>query len=210
MKNKHLPHATGLLLLLIAGICISGCVTVQNPEIQIKKISITDISLKQMIFTADIEAYNPNSMELELSNLDITISYKEGNTIEKIGTGSFERIKIPAKGREHITIPIIVKNFDIIKTVVSFLKTGEMRIMTTGSGQYDIMFMHNTVAFTHEMDLSIDNVEGAVKDTMQELISTVQGTKTTVDRVKNLVTPVKEGVEVMINLIQNNSTPLPV
>jgi len=124
MKSENYKYIIELLILLIVLSFLSGCTNVQNPEITIEKVSITDISLQKMTLRADIEIYNPNSLELDVSNLDIAISYKDGDTIEKMGSGTTNPIKIPGKTREKIAIPIIVNNYDVIKTVLTFVTTG--------------------------------------------------------------------------------------
>ena len=206
MKKGYLPQIVVLLLLLTIFLTFSGCISVQNPEITIQKISITNVSLQKMTWRADIQIYNPNSMEVQVSEIDITVSYKDGEAIKKIGNGTYEKIIIPAKSSEHISIPVMVENTDIISTVLAFLKTGEMKIITTGTGHYNMMFIENAVSFSHETSLSLDTIESTVKNTLEDLLSTAQGTKTTIERVENLKSTVQEGVGKIINVFTNESS----
>ncbi|NLV25715.1 MAG: LEA type 2 family protein [Methanomicrobiales archaeon] len=205
MKKGYLPQIVGLLLLLTIFLTCSGCISVQNPEITVQKISITNVSLQKMTWRADIQIYNPNSMEVQVSGIDITVSYKDGNAIKKIGNGTYETITIPAKSSEQISIPVIVENADIISTVLTFLKTGEMMLITTGTGHYNMMFIENAFSFSHEMSLSLDTIESTVKNTIEDLLRTAQGTKTTIERVENLSSSIQEGVGKIIDVFTNDS-----
>jgi LEA14-like dessication related protein len=205
MKKGYLPQTVGLLLLLIILLTCTGCISVQNPEITVQKISITNVSLQKMTWRADIQIYNPNSMEVQVSDIDIIVSYKDENAIKEIGNGNYETITIPAKSSGQISIPVIVENTDIISTVLTFLKTGEMMIITTGTGHYKMMFLENAFSFSHEMSFSLDTIESTVKNTMEDLFRTALGTKTTIERVEDLKTTVQEGVGKIIDVFTNDS-----
>lgn len=206
MNKGYLPISSGLILLLSVSLFLSGCVGMQSPEISVQKISITDISLQKMSLRADIQIYNPNSLEVTISDLEVAVSYMDDGSIRRIGHGSYAAITVPAQSVEQISIPVTVDNYDIIMTVLSFVKSGEMRIITTGSGRYKVLFVENTAAFTHETSLSLESVDANIRGTMTALIDTVQSTKTTFEKAKDLVTPVKEGVTELLDIITNNST----
>jgi hypothetical protein len=80
-------------------------------------------------------------------------------------------IVIPAKSSKYISIPFAVENTDIISPGFTFLKIGEMILITTDTAHYNMMFIENNFLFSHEMSFSLDTIDSTVKKAIEDRLN---------------------------------------
>lgn len=136
--------------LIIAGaIIISGCsALVKTPEVSVQQVTLASVNLTDLSLNVTLAVNNPNSFGITLKSLSFDVYYLKDNAWVYLTHGEQAGIQIPP-GTSMITIPVSIKNADLIGSLISFVSQGEITIQIRGVASPDIFGIAPSIPFTH-------------------------------------------------------------
>ncbi len=144
------PSVWILGCLLIAGaIVISGCSAfVKTPDVSVQQVTLASVNLTDLSLDVTLAVDNPNSFGITLKSLSFDVYYLKDNAWVYLTHGEQAGIQIPP-GTSMITIPVSIKNADLIGSLISFVSQGEITIQIRGIASPDIFGIEPSIPFTH-------------------------------------------------------------
>ena len=139
-----------LLCVLVAGaILVTGCSFLfKQPEVSVKGVSLTSLSLTEMALDVALSVNNPNSMGLTLTSLSFDVFYQRGNDWIFLAHGEQSGIRINP-GENTVTVPVVISNRELLGSLVGLLTRGEITLQIRGVAKPDFYGLAPPVPFTH-------------------------------------------------------------
>ncbi|MDD1705499.1 MAG: LEA type 2 family protein [Methanoregulaceae archaeon] len=121
-----------LLLLIVSGMLVSGCSSrARMPEVEVAGATITSFSLAELTLDVLLSVDNPNPVGISLESLAFDVYYRDGNEWKYLSHGEQTGIRIEP-GKTTITIPVKVKNTDLLGAILSLANANEIPLQIRG------------------------------------------------------------------------------
>jgi LEA14-like dessication related protein len=123
----------------------------QRPQITIKDIQVVSTTLFELKIKIRFLVENPNSFELEFSNLN----YDVGLSKRRVAFGVYkENFKLPAEQNTTIDIPLTIASLEAVQILRDVLrKKGKLELELTGAVDFHSAFGAMTINFDHKKEL---------------------------------------------------------
>jgi LEA14-like dessication related protein len=145
----HTPVLPFLCLLIAGALLICGCsVLVKTPEVSVQEVALSSVNLTDLSLDVTLAVNNPNSFGITLKSLSFDVYYLKDTAWVYLSHGEQAGIQIPP-GMSTITIPVTIKNADLLGSLISFVSQGEITIQIRGVASPDIFGIAPSVPFTH-------------------------------------------------------------
>lgn len=144
--NKALLYILGILL--IGFVISSGCNTlIKEPVITVKSVDLVDITPTDLTMSVTLNINNPNFMGITIDTLSCNIEYLDGNNWVPLTQIVKQNVVIKA-GESSLTLPVQMKNADLIKAGFSGFKSGQITLKIAGTANVSLFGISSTIPFS--------------------------------------------------------------
>nr|WP_320160331.1 LEA type 2 family protein [uncultured Methanoregula sp.] len=137
------------LPLILPGNTVSGCgLFIKDPEITVKNIALTSLSLSELSLGVTLSVVNRNPVGVKIKNLTFNVFYQDGENWTYLTCGSQKDIAIKT-GPSEITIPVTVSNMKLMSALVFIVAKGQITLRVKGEAVLDILGFSPKIPFVH-------------------------------------------------------------
>lgn len=122
----------GLSMVLLG---LGGCASLlsgalKEPKVELEKIEISDLGIREMGLKILLKVENPNGLDLTIEDLDYKIFLNEK---ELATQNTFQKTTVPAGGKSEVVLPMKVATTALWSSALSLLETREMKYRVEGA-----------------------------------------------------------------------------
>jgi LEA14-like dessication related protein len=130
----------GIILCIIAVICIAGCLIpqYQEPTVTVDGIAIENITLSSIDLQVRLTITNPNPVGATLQQVSFDVYFLAGGEQMFLAHGERGGFNVRPEGDTTISIPVTVDNVRLVQVVISLLQEGAVTFRVSGSGTFDV------------------------------------------------------------------------
>ena len=138
-----------ICVLITGGIVISGCASLlKSPEVSVTGVSVSSVSLSELILDVSLLVDNPNSFGITLKTLSFDVYYQAGGEWVYLSHGEAAGIRIEP-GKNNVTIPVTVGSAELVRALAEYFTKGEITLQIRGTASPDFYGLAPKVPFTH-------------------------------------------------------------
>jgi LEA14-like dessication related protein len=158
------------VLLIIAGICIG--LFARAPVVTVSEASINNVNLSNLGLEITMSIESPYPITIPIKSIQYSISYQNEGKMDTLGEGEEKGI-IMNPGKNEITFPVYISNPAIIGSLWEILKSGEIRLLISGTVTPDIFGMALNVPFSKEIITPVNT--GSILSGLQSIAGAILG-----------------------------------
>ncbi len=138
-----------ICMLITGGIVISGCASLlKSPEVSVTGVSVSSVSLSELILDVSLLVDNPNSFGITLKTLSFDVYYQAGGELVYLSHGEAAGIRIEP-GKNNVTVPVTVGSAELVRALAEYFTKGEITLQIRGTASPDFYGLAPKVPFTH-------------------------------------------------------------
>lgn len=118
-----------IVLLLFVGLCSCALFTFKNPELKVERVDLKTVDPKDLILNVTLFVKNPNSFNLEISQIDYKIAINDSAVAESSVVKKFE---IPKEGETTLELPVKFSTTDLIGSALDILTSKKFNYKMVG------------------------------------------------------------------------------
>lgn len=142
------------IFLIIAAVLLAGCsFLLKEPEISVKKVTPTSISLTDLDLSVVLGVTNSNSMGITLKTLSFDIYYQKGTEWVYLSHGELEGTRINP-GENEVTVPVTIQNAALAGSLLDLIGRGEITLQVRGVASPDFFGIAPKVPFSRTFTVS--------------------------------------------------------
>jgi len=134
-------------LLPAAAILFIGCgMFFKTPSADLKNAEIRSISLSSLTLDVTVSIDNKNAAGIRIRDIDLDIFFRNGNDWVFLSHGEQQNVKINS-GKCDVTIPLVVRNAELLTAIIRMVATGEITIQIKGTVSPDFLILAPKIPF---------------------------------------------------------------
>jgi LEA14-like dessication related protein len=127
--RNSLKHLFLLTLALLGALALSGCSSaIKAPNLKVADVRVASLDRDQLVLTVTLDAQNPNSIDLNLSDIQAKISLS-GEAVATVNSVQ-PTVRLPASGT--VTVPIRIQIG--LQGAPAVIKKSAVALLTGGLG----------------------------------------------------------------------------
>ena len=131
--------ALGILLLCLAGSCLSGCSTrLAEPTVTVTNLTVKEITLSSLTVLARVQVTNPNPVGITVANLSFDLFYATGEGEQYLGHGGRENLVIPKDSTTSFDIPVEIGSLQALQALGVALQDRSLTLIVRGTAAVDL------------------------------------------------------------------------
>ncbi|MDZ4663009.1 MAG: LEA type 2 family protein [Pseudomonadota bacterium] len=134
------------ILSLSLGLSSCALLFFKNPELKVESVELERVDSKDLLLNVKLHVKNPNSFNLEISQIDYKIIINESAVADSSVTKKYE---IPKEGETTLTLPVKFSTTDLIGSALEILVSKKFSYKMAGVIRHKGM----RVPFSSEGDL---------------------------------------------------------
>jgi LEA14-like dessication related protein len=136
-------------MLNAAGMIISWwSALLKRPEVSVRSIALSSLSLSELSFDVNFLVNNPNSFKIPLKSIAFDVFYEDRKSPVRLSHGEKSGIRIEP-GKHEIVIPVTVSNTELIRSLARLITRGEVPLRISGTASLDFYGIAPDLPFTY-------------------------------------------------------------
>lgn len=141
-------------MLIAAGMIISWCsALLKRPEVSVRGIALSSLSLSELSFDVNFLVNNPNSFKIPLKSFSFDVFYEDGRSLVQLSHGEKGGIRIEP-GENEIVVPVTVRNAELIRSLAGLITKGKVTLRIRGTASPDFYGIAPDLPFTYVTTLA--------------------------------------------------------
>ncbi|MDD1704150.1 MAG: LEA type 2 family protein [Methanoregula sp.] len=117
------------------------------PSADLKNAAVRSISISSLTLDVTVSVDNKNAAGIRIRTIDLDVFFRNGEDWIFLSHGKQQNFRIPA-GRTDLTIPLVVRNAELLTAILRMVATGEITLRITGTVSPDLLIFAPKIPFS--------------------------------------------------------------